>query len=154
MKDAPIYQRNRKERECWEKKFLPDSPEKAVELLDLIAQPESPEWAIHALQCYILGRDDEQKEETMNESKEKAGLGALVAITGLLVALIGGVIWTLAGAASGVGLQVMIDGQPVGTLDGSGLIYDLNNGTIHIETAGGVFGCQLDRVFWDGFEER
>ena len=87
-----------KEREFWEQKFLPDSPEKAVELIDLIAQPESPEWAIHALKSYILGKDNEQKEETMNKSKEKAGLGALVAITGLLVALIGGVLWTLGGA--------------------------------------------------------
>lgn len=57
------------------------------------------------------------------------------------------------GAASSVGIQIMIDGQPVGTLAGAGLVYDLANRTIHIETAEGVFGCQLDRVFWDRFEE-
>ena len=61
MKDAPGYRRRREERKFWEQKFLPDSPEKAVELLDLIAQPESPEWAIYALQSYILGRNNEQK---------------------------------------------------------------------------------------------
>ena len=58
MKDAPGYRKIRKERKFWQQKFLPDSPEKAIELLDLIAQPESPEWAIHALKSYILGRDD------------------------------------------------------------------------------------------------
>ena len=67
--------------------------------------------------------------------------------------LLAGLLLFTTGAASSVGLQVMIDGQPVGTLGGSGLIYDLDNGTIHIETAEGVFGCQLDRVFWDRFEE-
>lgn len=64
-----------------------------------------------------------------------------------------GALLVLAGAASGAGLQVVIDGQPLGTLAGSGLTYDIANGTIRIETAEGVVGCQLDRVFWDRFEE-
>ena len=57
MKDAPIYRQVRKERKFWQQKFLPDTKKEAVELLDLIAQPESPEWAIHALKSYILERD-------------------------------------------------------------------------------------------------
>ena len=58
MKDAPKYRKIRKERKFWERKFLPDTKEKAIELLDLIAQPESPEWAIYALKSYILNKEN------------------------------------------------------------------------------------------------
>jgi hypothetical protein len=72
----------------------------------------------------------------------KKAIAALLA-AGLLVATI---------QAQGVGIRLYLDGQPVGTLAGSGLQYRLAEGEIWIETAEGVFGCELDRIFWDRFD--
>ena len=55
-------------------------------------------------------------------------------------------------ASPGAGIQVMLDGQFVGTLAGQGLQLDLSLGTIKIETREGVFGCRLDLIFWDRYE--
>lgn len=66
-------------------------------------------------------------------------------ITALLIATI---------QAQGVGVRLYLDGQPVGTLSGAGLQYRLSEGEIWIETSEGVFGCELDRVFFDRYEEQ
>ena len=48
-------------------------------------------------------------------------------------------------------IRVIIDGQQVGTLAGAGVVYEGNE--IRIETAEGVFGCQIDQIFNDEFKE-
>ena len=54
MKDAPIYDQIREEREYWDAKEIPPTPQDAIRLLDLVNHPESPAWAIHALRTYLL----------------------------------------------------------------------------------------------------
>lgn len=58
MNDAPGYKRIRKEKEYWEQKEAPKDAAEALQLLDLIAHAESPEWAIYALEQYIKKADD------------------------------------------------------------------------------------------------
>ena len=48
-------------------------------------------------------------------------------------------------------IRVIVDGQEIGTLSGSGVVYDGNE--IRIETTEGVFGCQIDQIFNDEFKE-
>lgn len=53
-------------------------------------------------------------------------------------------------ASPGAGIQVMLNGQFVGTLDAP-LAYTPGIGTIVITTREGSL-CQIDRIFWDRFE--